>query len=96
MLSSTDEPVARVVIPESKRLEMLYRVHGHMQAGHPSQPRALAKLEKFAVWPGVRKQANAYVAQCAECQGVRKKVPKLMAPIQAFKVNLSMMAPIQA
>ena len=83
MLSSTDEPVARVVIPESKRREMLYRVHGHMQAGHPSQPRALSKLEKFAVWPGVRKQANAYVAQCAECQGVRNKVPKLMAPVQA-------------
>ena len=51
-VQSFDRPIARTVIPENKRAEMLFKAHGHLQSGHPSAQRALARLEKFAIWPG--------------------------------------------
>ena len=75
------EPVARTVIPTEKRLEMLFRCHGHMQSGHPSATRALTRIEKFAAWPNMAKDMKDYVQRCVECQAARDPVPRKVSRI---------------
>ena len=90
-ISSSLEPVARTVIPKSKVKEMLFRCHGCMQSGHPGHARAIARMERFAVWPGMVADIKDHVKRCAECQAAREGVPKRMAPVQVQKA----MAPLQ-
>ena len=75
------EPIARTVIPRAKVKEMLFRVHGCMQGGHPGHKRALDRLQKFAVWPNMTTEVLKHVERCAECQATRTNNPKRMAPI---------------
>ena len=91
VVDSHDQPLARTVIPEAKRMEMLYRAHGHLQSGHPSAQRALARLEKFATWPGMTRAIKEHVTRCAECQAVRSQIPKKVAPVEAQEAT----APLQ-
>ena len=90
-INSFPEPVARAVVPKSKVKEMLFRCHGCMQSGHPGHIRAIARLEKFAIWPGMVVDVKNHVKSCAECQAAREGVPKRMAPVQAQRA----MAPLQ-
>ena len=62
-----------------------------MQSGHPGHIRAIARLEKFAIWPGMVADVKNHVKSCAECQAAREGVPKRMAPVQAQRA----MAPLQ-
>ena len=82
-LKGIGEPIARTVIPVTKRMEMLFRCHGHLQSGHPGAPRAQARLERFASWPGMATDMKNYVRRCVECQATRNPVPKKVAPIEA-------------
>ena len=90
-INSSLEPVARTVIPKSKVKEMLFRCHGCMQSGHPGHARAIARMERFAVWPGMVADIKDHVKRCAECQAAREGVPKRMAPVQVQKA----IAPLQ-
>ena len=81
--SPLDQPISRVVIPESKRHEILFKAHGHMQSGHPSSQRTLTRLERFATWPGMISETINYVKRCAECQAVRVHIPTKAAPVLA-------------
>ena len=90
-LESGPEPIARTVIPSSKVKEMLFRCHGCIQSGHPGHVRALARMEKFAVWPNMSTDIKTHVERCAECQAARQKIPKRMAPVQVQKA----VAPLQ-
>ena len=83
IVSSYGEPIARTVIPTCKRLEMLYKAHGHLQSGHPSAQRALGRLEKFATWHGMTRDIDNHVQRCAECQAVRTQIPRKVSPVQA-------------
>ena len=90
-VDSFPDPVARTVIPKSKIREMLFRCHGCMQSGHPGHRRAIARMEKFAVWRGMVRDVTEHVKRCAECQAARKEVPQRVAPIQPQKAS----APLQ-
>ena len=90
-INSHPDPVARVVIPKAKIKEMLFRCHGCMQSGHPGHLRAIARVERFATWPGMVADIKDHVKRCAECQAARDGVPKRMAPVQPQKA----MAPLQ-
>ena len=60
---------ARVVVPTSMVELFLNRSHGDMVSGHPGEKRTLAKLSKFAYWPGMRKDVNNKVRTCPVCHG---------------------------
>ena len=64
-LDSCPEPLARTVIPRLKVKEMLFRCHGCMQSGHPGHQRAIARMEKFATWPGMVAEVKDHVRRCA-------------------------------
>ena len=81
-IDSYPDPVTRTVIPKSKIKEMLFRAHGCMQSGHPGHNRAMARLEKFAIWKGMLNQVKLHVNTCVECQAARAKLPPRVAPLQ--------------
>ena len=53
-----------------------------MQSGHPGLNRALGRMEKFAIWRGMKNNIKAHIDSCVECQAARPKLPPRVAPIQ--------------
>ena len=81
-VDSYPEPLARMVIPKAKVKEMLFRCHGCRQSGHPGHKRAIARMEKFAIWQGMVRDVTDHVNRCAECQAMRQNIPARVAPIR--------------
>ena len=78
-VKESNEFIARAVIPQSMVTEVLNKSHGDYRSGHPGERRLRERLERFCIWPGMRKDVIDKVATCFECQAYRplstKEVP---------------------
>ena len=75
----TGEQEAKVIIPKSLVEETLHRAHGDYYAGHPGETRTLARIHRFCTWSTIRKDTQAKVQGCPQCQanrpGNKKGIP---------------------
>ena len=76
-----DDLVVRVVVPMSKRQQVLQMGHSSSTAGHFGVKKTHAKIARHFVWPGLYTQVKAHVRTCQGCQ-LAAKQHKSRAPLQ--------------
>ena len=76
-----DDQVVRVVVPASRRQQVLQMGHSSSIAGHFGVKKTHAKISRHFVWPGLWTQVKAYVRTCGGCQ-LAAKQHKSRAPLQ--------------
>ena len=76
-----DDLVVRVVVPMSRRQQVLQMGHSSSIAGHFGVKKTHAKIARHFVWPGLWTQVKAYVRTCKGCQ-LAAKQHKSRAPLQ--------------
>ena len=76
-----DDQVVRVVVPVSRRQQVLQMGHSSSIAGHFGVKKTHSKIAKHFVWPGLWTQVKAYVRTCGGCQ-LAAKQHKSRAPLQ--------------
>ena len=76
-----DDFVVRVVVPMSRRQQVLQMGHSSSTAGHFGVKKTHAKIARHFVWPGLYTQVKAYVRTCQGCQ-LAAKQHKSRAPLQ--------------
>jgi hypothetical protein len=90
----------RIYIPISLRKRILWWYHTYLQ--HPGITRMEATLRQHLTWPNLRKDGEAAVKNCHECQlgkKVRKKygdIPEKLAerPIAWNRVDVDLIGPL--
>src|SRR5277367_7132310 len=58
----------RLVVPESRRKEVLETHHDHPSAGHSGVQRTLEKIQRNFFWSRMRQDVEGYVKTCEVCQ----------------------------
>ena len=76
-----DDLVVRVVVPASRRQQVLQMGHSSSIAGHFGVKKTHAKIARHFMWPGLYSQVKAYVRTCKGCQ-LAAKQHKSRAPLQ--------------
>ena len=76
-----DDSVVRVVLPVSRRQQVLKMGHSSPIAGHFGVKKTHAKISRHFVWPGLWSEVKAYVRTCEGCQ-LAAKQHKSRAPLQ--------------
>jgi hypothetical protein len=87
-------------IPQSLRKRIVWWYHTYLQ--HPGITRMEANLRQNLIWPNIRKDVEAAVKNCYECQKgkkVRKKygeLPENLAkrPISWNRVDVDLIGPL--
>jgi hypothetical protein len=65
----------RIVIPSSKRDQILSLSHNHPLSGHLGTANTYARLKDTYYWPGMFKDVQEYVTSCSTCQKRSKQHP---------------------
>ena len=76
-----DDLVVRVVLPVSRRQQVLKMGHSNSIAGHFGVKKTHAKISRHFMWPGLWSEVKAYVRTCEGCQ-LAAKQHKSRAPLQ--------------
>ena len=76
-----DDLVVRVVVPVSRRQQVLQMGHSSSIAGHFGVKKTHAQISRHFMWPGLYSQVKAYVRSCKGCQ-LAAKQHKSRAPLQ--------------
>jgi hypothetical protein len=63
----------RIVIPESKKAEILKLSHDHPMAGHMGVKNTHNRITTSYFWPGMKSDIERFVASCDHCQKRKKK-----------------------
>ena len=77
--------LVRVVVPQQRRLHLLYLGHRGLVAGHFSHNKMRPALTEHFTWPGIKQDIKEYCTSCSECQKkgrqLSQKVPMITTPI---------------
>ena len=73
--------VQRIVVPSSRREQVLRVAHTHLTAGHFGYKRTLARIARYFMWPGMWKEVRMFVRTCGDCQRAAKNT-MAKAPLQ--------------
>ena len=57
----------RVIVPSSRKQEVLAINHDHMLSGHLGIEKTYSRLKRQYKWPGMKKDIAEYVNSCLEC-----------------------------
>ena len=77
--------VKRIVVPSTRREQVLRAAHTNLTAGHSGYKRTLARIARYFMWPGMWKQVREFVRSCGGCQrAARNDNPK--APLQPLPI----------
>ena len=71
-----ESQVVSIVVPLSRRLEILYVVHNSQFGGHFGAKRTLARLVGKYYWPTMAREVSEYVRQCPNCQMQKREANK--------------------
>lgn len=70
----------RVIVPSSRRQDVLAINHDHMLSGHLGIEKTYSRLKRQYKWPGMKKDIAEYVNSCIECNK-RKPYGATKAPL---------------
>ena len=73
--------VKRIVVPCSRRQQVLRVAHSDLLAGHFGYKKTLARIARYFMWPGMWKEVRAFVRTCGDCQRAAKNT-EAKAPLQ--------------
>jgi hypothetical protein len=71
------------VIPAHLRMHFLQQAHSCDQSGHLGVDRTVTRLMERCWWPQLRRDAEHWVASCAECLAKKNPARPQRAPLQA-------------
>ena len=74
------DQILQAVIPDSMRQEVMADLHGDYMAGHPCIAKMLLTVRRYAVWPSMSKDVEAFVLNCKVCDQMRDPVPQNRTP----------------
>ena len=77
--------VKRIVVPNSRREQVLRTAHTNLTAGHSGYKRTIARIARFFMWPGMWKQVREFVRACHGCQRAAKN-DDAKAPLQPLPI----------
>ena len=75
----------RILVPESKKTEIMELNHDHMLAGHLGIAKTMARLQKQFTWPKMRDDVTTYINGCLTCAR-RKAYGASKAPLHPLPV----------
>jgi hypothetical protein len=84
-----------VVVPSSRRWELLKLVHDHDLSGHMGIERSWHKIRQLAWWPHMKDDVREYVKTCELCQRFKRSKQPETAPLQSTQVPLRPFEKIQ-
>ncbi|UYV70961.1 hypothetical protein LAZ67_8001260, partial [Cordylochernes scorpioides] len=87
-----------LVIPKTKRLELLEQMHDHPTSGHMGIKRTYSRIKDKYFWPSMFKTVEKYVSSCPECQfrktpsqqpsGQLQPIPPASRPFERIGIDL--------
>ena len=77
--------VKRIVVPSSRREQVLRAAHTNLTAGHSGYKRTLARIARYFMWPGMWKQVREFVRACDGCQRAARN-DNAKAPLQPLPI----------
>ena len=77
--------VKRIVVPSSRREQVLRAAHTNLTAGHSGYKRTLARIARYFMWPGMWKEVREYVRSCGGCQRAARN-DNAKAPLQPLPI----------
>jgi len=75
----------RIVVPKSKRKELLKLSHSSLCGGHFSSRKTEGVLRRVFTWPGVTRDVKAWCRTCPDCQKAARAINN-RAPLQPLPV----------
>ena len=79
------QEIFRLVVPSSKRGQLLKLSHTSLADVHFGRNRTLERLHRSFFWPGMTADVRSFVKECVECQkgnvGKQDRVPMEMMPV---------------
>ena len=92
----------RLVVPESKKQEIMELNHDHMLAGHLGIAKTMIRVQKQFTWPRLREDVTAYINGCLICArrksyGASKAPLHPMPPVDRVweKIAMDIVGPVQ-
>ena len=82
---SDGEDVTQLVVPQSRRRQVLKLSHTAPLAGHFGKRKTVGKILPRFYWPGIERDVAAFCRECVECQRAAKR-PSVRAPLQLLPV----------
>ena len=74
-------------MPYSLRSKYMQLVHDDLFSCHPGIGKTFLKLQRYAYWPGYRRQAELYVRRCHICNQARRGPASRQGPLQPNPVS---------
>ena len=92
------EPYTQVIVPKSRRLEVLKLAHSAPASGHTGANRTKFKVLKNFFWPSIGKQTTQFCRSCERCQKTAKRTnnhapltitnPLICRPFQKVAIDI--------
>ena len=81
-----DTVIYQLLIPESKRKEVLTAMHTSSLGGHLGEDKTLVRVKKY-YWPGYYLDVCDWCKTCSNCAKTKTNSPRNRAPLQSIKVG---------
>jgi len=75
--------IYQLVLPESKRLEVMKLAHDSLWGGHFATKKTLQRIHTNFYWPSMKQDISKYTQSCEECQKRRRVTVYDRVPISA-------------
>src|SRR6218665_637613 len=77
----------QIVLPKSRRTELIQRSHEGMTGGHLGLKRTYVQVQRRAYWPNWREDVRLQLARCEPCARYFRGKPVHQAPLQNMVVG---------
>ena len=77
----------QIVLPKSRRTELIQRSHEGMTGGHLGLKRTYVQVQRRAYWPNWREDVRLQLARCETCARYFRGKPVHQAPLQNMVVG---------
>ena len=85
--NNDDSVILQLIVPESKREQVLTEMHGGAMSGHLGEEKTFARICQRFYWPGYFNDVRDWCRRCADCAATKTPTPKNRAPLQSVKVG---------
>ena len=79
-MDDDDKVIHQLVIPLSKRSEVLKEMHEGTLRGHLGEDKTLARVRERFYWPGYHNDVCDWCKTCADCTAAKQMLPKIDSP----------------
>lgn len=81
---------SQLVLPRTRRDEVLQELHAGALEGHLGTEKTLGKVKERFYWPGMRQDVAIWCETCETCATRKSRPAKNRAPLQTVKVGFPM------